>query len=340
MAKAVESLAFERHGLSDEQLRWVLRNMHLQRTIDNRGFQLNRQGKIPFATGSEGHEGIHAGAALAFHRGKDILVPYYRDVGLCIGVGMDPFDVLLGMFARGAERQGGRQFPSHFTHHAIGIMSFSSIIAAHCPHAAGAAYSLKYRKEMDRAVLCCFGEGATSEGEWHEAMNFSAVQNLPIVWLCENNEWAISTPRHHQMAIKDVIQKAVGYGMPGVLCDGSDPIAVYQTVKEALDRARTGGGPTLVEAKCYRFLSHTTDDDDRTYRTREEIEKHRSLDPIPNCERFLLEHGVVTPGEIEALKKDVLREVNEITDRAEALPYPEPSHLYVNVYEGTHEPWL
>jgi len=104
--------------------------------------------------------------------------------------------------------------------------------------------------------------------------------------------------------------------------------------------SRTGGGPTLVEAKCYRFLSHTTDDDDRTYRTREEIEKHRSLDPIPNYEGFLLEHGVIAPEEIEALKKDVLREVNEITDRAEALPYPEPSQLYVNVYEGTHEPWL
>jgi 2-oxoisovalerate dehydrogenase E1 component alpha subunit len=340
MAKAVESPAFERHGLSDEQLRWMLRNMHLQRTLDNRGFQLNRQGKIPFATGSEGHEGIHAGAALAFERGKDILVPYYRDVGLCIGVGMDPFDVLLGMFARGVERQGGRQFPSHFTNHAIGIMSFSSIIAAHCPHAAGAAYSMKYRKEQDRAVLCCFGDGATSEGEWHEAMNFSAVHQLPIVWLCENNEWAISTPRAHQMAIKDVAQKADGYGMSGVICDGSDPLSVFMTVKAALDRARSGGGPTLVEAKCYRFLSHTTDDDDRTYRTREEIEKHRTLDPVPKYENFLVERGVITREEIEALKKDVLREVNEITDRAEALPYPEPSQLYVNVYEGTHEPWL
>src|ERR1700681_1428912 len=325
MAKAVESLAFERHGLSDEQLRWVLRNMHLQRTIDNRGFQLNRQGKIPFATGSEGHEGIHAGAALAFHRGKDILVPYYRDVGLCIGVGMDPFDVLLGMFARGAERQGGRQFPSHFTHHAIGIMSFSSIIAAHCPHAAGAAYSLKYRKESDGAVLCCFGEGATSEGEWHEAMNFSAVQNLPIVWLCENNEWAISTPRHHQMAIKDVIQKAVGYGMPGVLCDGSDPIAVYQTVKEALDRARTGGGPTLVEAKCYRFLSHTTDDDDRTYRTREEVELQRKLDPVPRFKRKLVSDGAITENSLKALEAEVTELVNRTTDEVETEPLPPAS---------------
>jgi 2-oxoisovalerate dehydrogenase E1 component alpha subunit len=340
MAKAIESPAFERHGLSDEQLRWMLRNMHLQRTLDNRGFQLNRQGKIPFATGSEGHEGVHAGAALAFNRGKDILVPYYRDVGLCVGVGFQPLDVLFSMFARAADHSGGRQFPNHYTQKSIGIYSISSIIAAHCPHAVGAAYALKFRKEQGRAVLCSFGDGATSEGEWHESVNFAAVHKLPIVFLCENNEWAISTPREHQMAIKDIIQKAVGYGLPGVAVDGSDPIAVYKVVKDALVRARSGGGPTLLEAKCYRFMSHTTDDDDRTYRTREEIEKHRFKDPVPRFERFVVEHGIMTSTDIEALKKEVLAVVNEVTDKAEALPFPEPSALYDNVYEGTHEPWL
>jgi 2-oxoisovalerate dehydrogenase E1 component alpha subunit len=340
MAKAIESPAFERHGLSDEQLRWMLRNMHLQRTLDNRGFQLNRQGKIPFATGSEGHEGVHAGAALAFNRGKDILVPYYRDVGLCVGVGFQPLDVLFSMFARAADHSGGRQFPNHYTQKSIGIYSISSIIAAHCPHAVGAAYALKFRKEQGRAVLCSFGDGATSEGEWHESLNFAAVHKLPIVFLCENNEWAISTPRENQMAIKDIIQKAVGYGLPGVAVDGSDPIAVYKVVKDALVRARSGGGPTLLEAKCYRFMSHTTDDDDRTYRTREEIEKHRFKDPVPRFERFVVEHGIMSATDIEALKKEVLAVVNEVTDKAETMPFPEPSALYANVYEGTHEPWL
>jgi 2-oxoisovalerate dehydrogenase E1 component alpha subunit len=340
MAKAIESPAFERHGLSDEQLRWMLRNMHLQRTLDNRGFQLNRQGKIPFATGSEGHEGVHAGAALAFNRGKDILVPYYRDVGLCVGVGFQPLDVLFSMFARAADNSGGRQFPNHYTNKSIGIYSISSIIAAHCPHAVGAAYALKFRKEQGRAVLCSFGDGATSEGEWHESLNFAAVHKLPIVFLCENNEWAISTPRENQMAIKDIIQKAVGYGLPGIAVDGSDPIAVYQVVKDALVRARSGGGPTLVEAKCYRFMSHTTDDDDRTYRTREEIEKHRFKDPVPRFERLVVEHGIMSAADIEALKKEVLAVVNEVTDKAEAMPFPESSALYDNVYEGTYEPWL
>jgi 2-oxoisovalerate dehydrogenase E1 component alpha subunit len=340
MAKTASTPALARHGLSDEQLRWMYRNMIMQRTLDNRGFQLNRQGKIPFATGSEGHEGIHAAAALAFARGQDVYASYYRDVGLTIGIGMTPLAVLLSMFARAADISGGRQFPNHYTDHKIGLLSVSSIIAAHLPHAVGVAYAFKLRKEAGRAVLCSFGDGATSQGEWHESVNFAAVHRLPIVFLCENNEWAISTPRSMQMNVEDVIDKAVGYGLPGVKVDGSDPIATYAVMKEAMDRARTGGGPTLVEAKCYRFLSHTTDDDDRTYRSRDEIEAHRHLDPVPRFEALLVEHGVMNSEDVAALKRDVLAEVNAATDEAEALPYPAASDLYTNVYEGTHEPWL
>jgi 2-oxoisovalerate dehydrogenase E1 component alpha subunit len=339
MAKAIAATAFERYGLSDDQLRWMLRNMHLQRTLDNRGFQLNRQGKIAFATGSEGHEGIHAGASLAFERGKDVLVSYYRDIGLALGVGFDPLDTLLSMFARAADRSGGRQFPNHYTHREIGIMSISSIIAAQVTHAVGTAYAFKYRKEAGRAVLVTFGDGSTSQGEWHESINFAAVHKLPVVFLCENNEWAISTPREHQRAIADIVQKADGYGVPSALVDGADPLAVYAVMKTALDRARSGGGPTLVEAKCYRFLSHTTDDDDRTYRTREEIERHRHLDPVPRFERVLIEAGIVSADDVATLKRDVLTYVNELTDKAEAMPYPAASELYTHVHEGPYEPW-
>lgn len=340
MAKAMSAPAFERYGLSDEQLRWMLRTMLLARTLDNRGFQLNRQGKIPFATGSEGHEAIHVGAALAFRRGIDVLAPYYRDIGLALGIGLEPFEALISMFARDADASGGRQFPNHWTKKSIGLLSISSIIAAQCSHAVGAAYAMRYRKEDGRAVLCTFGDGATSEGEWHEAVNFAAVHKLPIVFLCENNEWAISTPRAHQMAVADIAEKAGGYGMPGVTLDGANVLEVYPAVHAALERARAGGGPSLVEAKCYRFLSHTTDDDDRTYRTRAEIEKHRAQDPIPRFERLLLEQNVMKEDTIAEMKAGVLAEVNELTDRAEALPYPAPSELYRNVYEGSHEPWL
>ena len=340
MAKAITAPVNDRHGLDDDRLRWVLRQMLVQRTLDNRGFQLNRQGKIPFATGSEGHEGIHAGAALAFERGRDVLVPYYRDIGLCLGIGLEPLQVLLSMFARAADTSGGRQFPNHFSNRRLGVLSISSIIAAQCPHAVGVAYAMKYRKERGRVVLCSFGDGATSEGEWHESLNFAAVHRLPIVFLCENNEWAISTPRRAQMLVEDIATKAEGFGMPSAIVDGADPLAVYATMKTAMDRARDGGGPTLVEAKCYRFLSHTTDDDDRTYRTRDEIEIQRHRDPLPRYEKWLTAAGIVTPAEIAQLRRDVLAEVNRVTDEAEALPYPEPSELYRNVYAGTHEPWL
>jgi 2-oxoisovalerate dehydrogenase E1 component alpha subunit len=341
MAKTVTArAALDRGGLTDEQLVAMLWNMLLQRQIDNRGFQLNRQGKIPFALGSEGHEGLQAGAALTFVRGADILVPYYRDLGLVLGVGVTPLDLLTNMFAREADLSGGRQFPNHYTARERGVLSISSIIAAHCTHAAGAAYALTYRGERGRVVLCSTGEGATSQGEWHEAVNFSAVHKLPVVWLVQNNGWAISTPQSAQMAIHDVADKAPGYGIPGMICDGTDPIATYRTMKVAMDRARGGGGPTLVEAKCFRFLAHSTDDDDRTYRDRNVVAQQRADDPVPKYERVLLEAGIIDDAGLAAIKADVLRQTNDATDRAEALPYPSVDDMYTHVYAGPYEPWL
>jgi 2-oxoisovalerate dehydrogenase E1 component alpha subunit len=342
MAKTITGRAvLDRGGLTDEQLVAMLWNMLLQRQLDNRGFQLNRQGKIPFALGSEGHEALQAGAAMAFVRGTDILAPYYRDLGLVLGVGITPLDLLTNMFAREADLSGGRQFPNHYTARDRGVLSISSIIAAHCPHAAGAAYALTYDGELGRAVLCSTGEGATSEGEWHEAINFSAVHKLPIVFLVQNNGWAISTPQSKQMAIADVADKASGYGLPGMICDGTDPVATYRTMKIAMERARSGGGPTLVEAKCYRFLAHSTDDDDRAYRDREEVARQREDDPIPKFERVLLEAGIIDDPGLAAMKADVLQQANVATDTAEGLPYPLVDDMMTHVYAGTaYEPWL
>jgi 2-oxoisovalerate dehydrogenase E1 component alpha subunit len=329
---------FERQGLSDEQLVGILRTMIAHRTLEGRGFQLNRQGKIPFASAGEGHEAVQAGAAMAFERGTDVLVPYYRDLGLDLGIGLSPYEILLSLFGRAADHSGGRQFPHHYASRRLGIYTISSIIAAQLPHAVGAAYAIKYRKER-RAVLATFGDGCTSEGEWHESLNFAAIHRLPIVFLCENNEWAISTPLAKQMAQPDVYKRAAGYGIPGTVVDGFDPVACYAAVKSALERARAGGGPALIEAKCYRFLAHTTDDDDRTYRTREEVEERRKLDPVPRFERTLVEAGVLTPEAAESLKRSVLAEANEATDRAEAMAYPTAGDLYTNVYADGWEPW-
>jgi 2-oxoisovalerate dehydrogenase E1 component alpha subunit len=330
---------FDRAGLSDEQLVAMLRNMLLNRQLDNRGFQLNRQGKIPFALGSEGHEAVQAGAAMAFKRGSDVLAPYYRDLGLVLGVGMTPYEILTSMFARAADRSGGRQFPNHYTNHDLGVISISSIIAAHCTHAVGVAAAFKYRGETGRAVICTTGEGATSQGEWHEAVNYAAVHALPIVFLVENNEWAISTPQAMQMNIANVSDRAPGYGLPRLLVNGFNPIETYKAMHEALERARARGGPTLVEAKCYRFLSHSTDDDDRTYRQREEIEERRKLDPVPRFEQLLVEAGVIGEAGVKALRADVLRETNEATDAAEAQPYPSPDSLYTEIVAGDYRPW-
>ncbi len=329
----------ERHGLTDEQLVAILRTMLMHRRLEGRGFELNRQGKIPFASAGEGHEAVQAGAAMAFECGKDILVPYYRDLGLDLGIGLSPLEVLLSLFARAADHSGGRQFPHHYASKKLGLYSISSILAAQLPHAVGAAYAIKYRKEAGRAVLATVGDGATSEGEWHESMNFAAVHKLPIVFLCENNEWAISTPLERQMANPNIYQRAEGYGMPGVQVNGFDPIACYAAVKDAMERARSGGGPTFIEAKCYRFLAHTTDDDDRTYRSRDEVAERRKEDPVPNFERLLVEHSVLTPEGLEDLKRSVLTEANEATDRAESMPYPAPHDLYTNVYADSYQPW-
>ena len=277
---------------------------------------------------------------MAFERGKDVLAPYYRDLGLVLGVGYTPLEMLESMFARATDRSNGRQFPNHYTNRSIGVLSFSSIIAAHCTHAVGVAYAFKYRGEAGRAVLCSNGEGATSEGEWHEAVNFAAVQRLPIVFFVENNGWAISTPQAVQMAIANVADKAAGYGIPGIVCDGLDPIATYAAVKGALDVARSGGGPSLVEAKVFRFLSHSTDDDDRTYRDRTIVEEQRKNDPVPVFERLLRDAGLIDEESLKAMKADVLRDTNEATDTAEVAPLPKPEDLYRNVYEGTYEPWL
>lgn len=329
----------ERHGLSDEQLKAIFRNMLLQRQLDNRGFQLNRQGKVPFALGSEGHEALQAGAAMAFNRGKDILAPYYRDLGLAIGIGLTPYEIMLSIFARAEDHNGGRQFPNHYSSKKAGLMSFSSILAAHIPHAVGAAYAIKYRGETGRAVLVTCGDGTTSEGEWHESMNFAAVHKLPLVMLVENNQWAISTPLNQQMGQPNIYKRAEGYGMPGEQFDGFDPIVTYDAVHRAMERARSGGGPTLVEGVCYRYLAHSTDDNDMTYRTKDEVVEHRKHDPVPRFEQILIETGVMTAQDVETMKKDVLRETNEATDKAETMPYPQASDLYKHLYEGAWEPW-
>lgn len=336
----LQAAVAEPYAVTPEQSLALLRNMLIQRAVDSRGFQLNRQGKIAIAMGSEGHEAVQAGTGMAFERGRDLLYPYYRNTGILLACGFPLADLFRSQFARVTDRTRGRSIINHVTARELGIASISSIIAAQCTHAVGAAYKLKYGKEGGRAVLCQHGEGATSEGEWHEAMNFAAVHRLPVVFVCENNRWAISTPLSKQMANPDVAAKAAGYGMLGEIVDGFDPIAVYRSVRRARDRAASGDGPTLIEAKCYRFLSHTTDDDDRTYRSREEVETQRKLDPVPRFERKLCDEEIIDEAALATLRAEITAMVNATTDAIEAEPLPPAADLYGNVYSGSDDPWL
>ena len=319
-------------GLTSDDLLAIYRTMLTARLVDEAAFRLNRQGKAPFVVPVSGHEGCQVGTAWALRRGQDIWLPYYRDVGVVLVAGMTPYEIFLGLFAKADDpSSGGRQMPSHWGSRRLGIISHSSPIASQIPHAAGIAYAAKYREE-DAVVGCWFGEGATSEGAWHEGLNFSGVHRLPVIWVCENNHYAISVAQKHQMAIENVADRAAGYGFPGVVVDGSDVIACYAAMKTAVERARAGEGPTLIEAKTYRFFPHTSDDDDRTYRTREEVEEAKHRDPIHLFEHYLRTEGVLEKAHVEGVEAEIKAEVDRQINEAWRAPDPEPETLTRHVF--------
>jgi 2-oxoisovalerate dehydrogenase E1 component alpha subunit len=244
-------------------------------------------------------------------------------------------DVFLGVFGkRDDPSSGGRQMPAHWSARRLGIVTGSSPIATQIPHAAGVAYAMKLRGE-DAVVGCWFGDGATSEGDWHEGLNFSGIHKLPLVWYCENNKYAISVPLSKQMAVKDVAMRAAAYGFEGVVVDGSDVLACYEASKQAVEKARSGGGPTLVELKTYRFHPHTSDDDDRTYRTREEVEEAKRNDSILVFGSYLKDQGILDDDGIEKLRAEVKAEVDAEVDAAWNAPDPEPRTALDHVFAGT-----
>jgi 2-oxoisovalerate dehydrogenase E1 component alpha subunit len=240
---------------------------------------------------------------------------------------MTPKDIFLGLFAKADDpSSGGRQMPSHWGSRRLNVISHSSPIGTQIPHAAGIAYAVKYRNE-DAVVACWFGEGATSEGDWHEGLNFSGIHRLPLICVCENNQYAISVSQRKQMAVQDVADRAAGYGFPGVVVDGNDVLACYGAMKTAVDRARAGDGPTLIEAKTYRFQPHTSDDDDRTYRSREEVEEAKHHDPLLRFGTYLREHGLLDDARIGSLTAEVKAEIDRAIDEAWNAPDPDPATL-------------
>jgi 2-oxoisovalerate dehydrogenase E1 component alpha subunit len=319
-------------GLSEDHLQQMYSLMVTARLCDEAQFRLNRQGKAPFVVPVSGHEGCQVGTAWPLERGKDIYVPYYRDLAVCLVAGMTPKEVFLGVFAKREDpSSGGRQMPAHWGSRRLGIITGSSPIATQIPHASGIAYAMKYRGE-DAVVGSWFGDGATSEGDWHEALNFAGIHKLPVIFICENNLYAISVPLSKQMAIEDVSTRAEAYGFPGVTVDGNDVLACYEAMTQAVGRARKGEGPTLIECKTYRYHPHTSDDDDRTYRTREEVEEAKKKDPLVTFGAYLKEIGLIDDERVESLRTELKEQVDKAVDEAWNAPDAEPDSALRHVF--------
>jgi 2-oxoisovalerate dehydrogenase E1 component alpha subunit len=318
--------------MNDEMLKEMHSVMLLARRLDERAWILHRQGKIAFHISGIGHEAAQVGAAFALERGKDWVVPYYRDLAMMIAFGYTPRDFMLGLMGKkGEPTSGARQMPSHWSLRSANVVSHSSPVGTQTPHASGIGLAIKLRGE-DRVVLTSIGEGSTSQGEWYEGVNWAAIHNLPVIFLVENNVYAISVRQDQQMAVKQVADKAKGLGLPGESVDGLDAVEVYEVVSTAVERARSGQGPTLIELKVSRMTPHSSDDDDRSYRPREEIEAMKARDPVPAFAESLIKQKVLTQKDVEKLEAEIKEQVEEAVQQAEAAPYPEVSEATYPVY--------
>ncbi len=319
-------------GIGDDQLHEMLYKMMLARAVGQRERMLNRMGKGPFAVSGEGHEATQVGTAFALQPGKDWVVPYYRDIGVALTIGQTARDLMLEFLARAeAVSSGGRNMPSHFSDPKLRIVSGSAPVATQILHAVGTAFASKLRG-LDEVSMTWFGDGATSKGDCHEGMNFAGIHKLPVVFVCEHNQYAISVPWTKQAAVENVSVRAGGYGFPGVTVDGNDVLAVYGAAREAVGRARRGEGPTFIEAKTYRIVPHTSDDDDRRYRSREEVEAWAKKDPILRFQAYLEEHGLLDAKTRDTLAKRVAEEVDAATEYAERAPLPDPQTALDHVF--------
>jgi 2-oxoisovalerate dehydrogenase E1 component alpha subunit len=319
-------------GLNDSDLVAMYRTIALARAIDERMWILNRAGRIPFVISGQGHEGAQVGIAWALERKKDWIAPFYRSIGTCMAFGMTARDIMLAQYAKASDpSSGGRQMPGHYGHPSHNLLSLSSPVATQILHAVGIALAAKIRG-TGQVAMCSMGEGSSNQGDVHEALNFAGIHKLPFIFVVENNGYAISVPSVRQLALPDVAARAAGYGIPGVVVDGSDVLACYRAAKDAVTRARGGEGSTLIEAKVIRLTPHSSDDQQTKYRTAEELDELRAHDALPRFRDELREAGVLT-AELEAeIAVEIKRLVEDATDHAEAEPDPEASTAMRWVY--------
>ncbi len=320
----------------DAAMREEYLNLHrwmcMAKALDDRMHILVKQGRAPFVGSSRGHEGIQVASTAALAP-EDWLVPHYRGLANAIVRGLTMKEWMLAVFAKvGDPLSAGRNIPGGcYSYHKLQIAPVSQVVASWIPKAAGIAYAAKLKGE-NTVTLCTFGDGATSQGEFHEGVNFAAVHKLPVVFVCENNSYAISVPIRLQMANPNVADRAAGYGIPGVTIDGTDVPAAYKAARDAVARARSGQGPTLIDAKIWRINPHTSEDNHLKYRTKEEIGEAARHDPITRFEAWLLERGWITTESAAKVQAASDKEASEAADWAEQQPDPLPEDALRNVF--------
>jgi 2-oxoisovalerate dehydrogenase E1 component subunit alpha len=310
--------------LSADQLGRAYGWMFTARRIDETLWLLRRQGKGHFVVSPAGHEAIGAAAGLAVDLEQDFLAPHYRDMTACLAWGLTTRDVLAHYFGRAADPcTGGRQPFAHWGSRARRILSQEGPQPNVVSHAVGVAYANR-QLGSPAVVWIAFGDGGAQKGEVHESMNFAAIHKLPVVFCVENNLYTQSVPLRLESAVTDLSVRAAGYGMPGVSVDGMDLTAVFGAARLAVDRARSGGGPSLVEARTYRYMPNTSNDDDTRYRERGEVDQWRERDPIALLRMRLLESGSLGEPAVAALEQRIAEDVAEAAAWAEAQPDAEP----------------
>ncbi|MCA1827684.1 MAG: pyruvate dehydrogenase (acetyl-transferring) E1 component subunit alpha [Myxococcales bacterium] len=318
-----------------ETLLRLYREMVRLRTLDERMMTLQRQGRVGFYGACTGQEAATLASAIALDP-KDWIFPALREGGAMLLRGFPLVPYLCQIFGNSGDETKGRQMPSHMASKSVNQVSWSSCIGTQLPQAVGAAMAARIKG--DRTVVAAYmGDGATSEGDFHVAMNFAGVFKVPVVFICQNNHWAISVPTGKQTASESIAIKAQAYGFSGVKVDGNDAIAVYVAVKEAVDKARTGGGPSLVECETYRIGAHSSSDDPTRYRDEKEVEQWRKRDPLDLLRGRLQAWGMWSATDEDSLKARALEEVNAAIAEAEKKPDPPRESLFDDVYAAM--PW-